>query len=149
LNTLNNKKWFKHPVKALPYDTDYGGVVWHGAYLRWLEEARLKHLSSVGLSIEKLKSFGCELPIVQLSLHYHKPIFLETEAIVKTRIRENRGVRLIWDYRIESGDSKELFLTGETTLVVIDQEKRKVLRRQPEELQTFFLMLLESEAPDS
>ena len=28
--------------RVLPQHTDYAGVMWHGAYVQWLEEARVR-----------------------------------------------------------------------------------------------------------
>ena len=35
---------------VLPQHTDHAGVMWHGVYLNWLEEARIEALSQVGLT---------------------------------------------------------------------------------------------------
>ena len=35
--------------RVLPQHTDHGGVMWHGAYVGWLEEARVEALAAVGL----------------------------------------------------------------------------------------------------
>ncbi|MGL5804871.1 MAG: acyl-CoA thioesterase, partial [Xenococcaceae cyanobacterium] len=42
------QQWFEYPVKAQPHHTDSGGVVWHGTYLTWMEEARVEYLRSIG-----------------------------------------------------------------------------------------------------
>ena len=36
--------------RVLPQHTDHAGVMWHGAYLAWLEEARVEALAAVGLA---------------------------------------------------------------------------------------------------
>ena len=35
------ENWFEYPVRAQPHHTDYAGIVWHGTYLTWMEEARV------------------------------------------------------------------------------------------------------------
>ena len=42
--------WFEYPVIAQPHHTDYGGVVWHGTYLTWMESARVECLRSIGVN---------------------------------------------------------------------------------------------------
>ncbi|WP_367142325.1 hypothetical protein [Moorena sp. SIO1F2] len=37
---------------------------------------------------------------MELSLRYHRPIRLGTEAIVRTRLAETVGVRINWDFDI-------------------------------------------------
>ncbi|NEO28658.1 MAG: acyl-CoA thioesterase, partial [Kamptonema sp. SIO4C4] len=39
--------WYEYLVKAQPHHTDYAGVVWHGSYISWLEEARVECLRSI------------------------------------------------------------------------------------------------------
>ena len=126
-----NQTWFEYPVKAQPHHTDYAGIVWHGTYITWMEEARVEYLRSIGIDFADLVSMGCDLPVVELSLRYHLPVRLGVSAIVKTRLLETKGVRLNWDYEIKSYDGKELFVTGKVVLVGIDPEKGKIMRQLP------------------
>jgi acyl-CoA thioester hydrolase len=52
-------------------------------------------------------------------------------AVVRTRMAEMEGVRINWDYQIQSLDGQELYVTGRVTLVAIDREKGKILRQLP------------------
>jgi acyl-CoA thioester hydrolase len=132
-NDLNatTEKWFEYAVKVYPYHTDYGGTVWHGTYLTWLEAARVEYLQSMGVNYADLVLQGCELPVVELSLRYHRAVNLGEEIIVKTRLKELTGVRMNWDYRIESADGQQLYLTAKVTLVALDREKGKIMRQLP------------------
>lgn len=123
--------WFEYPVKAQPHHTDYAGVVWHGTYLTWMEAARVECLRSIGIEFADLVALGCDLPVVELALKYHRPIRLGTSAIVKTRLSETEGVRIHWDYQIKSPEGDEIYLTGRVTLVGIDREKGKIMRQLP------------------
>lgn len=126
-----SQRWFEYPVKAQPHHTDYAGIVWHGTYLTWMEEARVEYLRSIGIEFADLVALGCDLPVVELSLRYHLPVRLGVSAIVKTRLVETKGVRINWDYEIQSYDGKELFLTGKVVLVGVDREKGKIMRKLP------------------
>ncbi|NEP12395.1 MAG: acyl-CoA thioesterase [Symploca sp. SIO2C1] len=128
---MSIENWFEYPVRAHPSHTDYSGVVWHGNYLTWMEEARVEHLRSLGIDYAELVASGSELPVVELSLRYHRPIRMGMRAVVKTRIAQMAGVRINWDYRIQSVDGEELYLTGRVTLVAVDREKGKILRQLP------------------
>ncbi|MBW4521297.1 MAG: acyl-CoA thioesterase [Scytolyngbya sp. HA4215-MV1] len=124
-------QWFEYPVQAYPHQTDYAGIVWHGTYLTWMEEARVECLRSIGVEFADLVSLGCDLPVVELSLRYHQSIRMGMTAIVKTRMTEMTGVRINWQYQVESTDGQELYLTGVVTLVALDREKGKILRQLP------------------
>ena len=125
------ENWFEYPVRAHPHHTDYGGIVWHGCYLAWMEEARVECLRAKGIEFADLVSLGCDLPVVEVSLRYHRSLRMGKEAIVKTRMNDIEGVRIVWDYEIQSPDKEELYLTGTVTLVAIDREKGKILRQLP------------------
>jgi acyl-CoA thioester hydrolase len=129
------QQWYEYPVKAQPHHTDYAGIVWHGTYLTWMEEARVEYLRSIGIEFADLVALGCDLPVVELSLRYHLPIRLGVSAIVKARLIETKGVRINWDYQIQSLDRQELYVTGKVALVGVDREKGKIMRQLPSSVQ--------------
>lgn len=131
LPTLLSEYWFEYPVRAQPHHTDYAGVVWHGTYIAWMEEARMECLRSIGVSFADLVAIGCELPVVELSIRYHRPVQMGMAAIVKTRMMQSEGVRMNWNYQIQSPDAQELYVTAQVTLVAIDREKGKIMRQLP------------------
>ena len=123
--------WFEYPVRAYPHHTDYGGVVWHGTYITWMEEARVECFKSIGLDYADLVALGCELLVVELSTRYHRAMLMGATGIVKTRMNTGNGVRLNWDYQIVSDDRTEIYLSAQVTLVAVDREKGKIMRRLP------------------
>lgn len=135
------EKWFEYLVRVQPHHTDYAGIVWHGTYVTWLETARVECLRSVGIDFAELVKLGCDLPVVEMSVRYHRPLRLGQTGIVKTVMNEVQGVRLDWDYRIECLENQELCLTGKVTLVAIDREKGKIMRQLPPTVRDIFARL--------
>jgi acyl-CoA thioester hydrolase len=123
--------WFEYPVKAYPHQTDYAGMVWHGTYITWLEEARIEWLRSIGVEFADLVAVGCNMPVVELSIRYHLPISMGIEAVIKTRMVEMKGVRLNLENEVRSPDATILYTTAQVTLVTVDLEKGKVMRQLP------------------
>jgi acyl-CoA thioester hydrolase len=124
-------EWFEYPVKAYPHQTDYAGAVWHGTYLTWLEEARIEWLRSIGVEFADLVAVGCNMPVIELSIRYHLPISMGTEAVIKTRMIEMKGVRLNLENEVRSPDQSILYSTAQVTLVTVDLEKGKIMRQLP------------------
>ncbi len=137
------EKWFQYSVKVQPHHTDYAWVVWHGTYLTWMETARVEYLRSMGIDFADLVRLGCDIYVVDLSLHYHRGLQLGEIAIVKTRMREMKGVRMYCDYRIESGDRQQVYVTGDVTLVAMDREKGKIMRQLPPTVKDAFIKMVE------
>ena len=125
------EKWFEYPVVVYPHDTDHGGVVWHGTYLTWMEEARIECLRSLGLDYTNFVNLGYELPVVEINLRYHQSLKMGDQAVVKTRMNNIQGVRIHWDYQISDWRGSTIYVSGRVTLVGIDREKGKIMRRLP------------------
>ncbi len=123
--------WFEYPIKVHPHHTDYAGIVWHGTYLTWMEETRVEALRSLGIDYADLVALGCELPVVDLSIRYHVGLKMGAEAIVRARMMEMKGVRINWEYEIQSLDRTVTHVTATVTLVAVDREKGKILRQLP------------------
>ncbi|GBF81256.1 acyl-CoA thioesterase [Aphanothece sacrum] len=137
------EKWFEYSVRVQPHHTDYGGGVWHGTYLSWLETARVECLRSMGVDYAELVRLGCDMPVVELSLRYHRSVRLGEVAMVKTRMDEMSGVRLYWDCRIESASDQQVYVTGKITLVAVDREKGKIMRQLPPTIKDALVKLID------
>jgi acyl-CoA thioester hydrolase len=123
--------WFEYPIVVHPHHTDYGGIVWHGTYLTWMEEARVECLRSIGINFADLVAMGCDLPVVDMSIRYRRALRMGESAIVKTRTIDMAGVRIVWEYEIQSPNREIVYLTGTVTLVAVDREKGKIMRQLP------------------
>lgn len=130
-DSVSPHDWFEYFVKVHPHHTDYGGIVWHGTYLTWMEETRVEALNSLGIHYADLVARGCELPVIDLALRYHRSLKMGEEAIVRARMMEMQGVRINWEYEIQSLDRKTTYVTATVTLVAVDREKGKILRQLP------------------
>jgi acyl-CoA thioester hydrolase len=127
--------WFEYAISVHPHHTDYAGVVWHGTYIAWMEEARVEYMKTQNLPYEEWLKAGVELPVVDLALRYRQPLMLGDEALVKVRLDPARGVRLLWHYDIQNQNTQESCVVGTVTLATVDFKNRRVLRRLPEHLQ--------------
>lgn len=125
-------KVLDYPVVVQPHHTDYAGVVWHGTYVAWMEEARIAYLRSHDVNYADWVAGGVELPVVDLSLRYRQPLRMGMDALVKVWPEPRRGVRLMWQYDIQNQATGETCVVGTVTLAVVDYKNRKVLRRMPE-----------------
>jgi acyl-CoA thioester hydrolase len=126
--------WFNYSVTVFPHHTDYASLVWHGTYLKWLEEARIECLSSIGVSFADFISIGCNIVVIDVSLNYQKPLSLGDKAIVRSCLK-TEGIKIIWEYKVESSDAQISYLTGTVTLLPIDIHKGKIMRKLPPTVQ--------------
>ena len=55
------------------HDVDMVGVVWHGHYLRYLEDARWALMNQLGYGLDRMVASGFAWPIVELQTKYVSP----------------------------------------------------------------------------
>lgn len=130
----------KHIFEQKVYysDTDAYGVVWHGAYLRWLEMGRVELCAMMGLSITDLaQKHDIALPVVNLNLKYKMSARLEDEMIIETEISEFKGFTVTFKQKILSKKTGKTFIEAEVVVVAINNDG-KLYRRMPQILAETF-----------
>ncbi|MBE9139398.1 acyl-CoA thioesterase [Nodosilinea sp. LEGE 07088] len=127
--------WYEHRVVVQPYHTDYAGIVWHGTYIAWMEEARVNYLHDSGLTFADWLKAGVDLPVVGLELKYRRSLTLGDTALVKVHLGPPKGVRMVWHYVIQNALNQEICIEGSVTLALVEVKTRRVLRRLPQPLQ--------------
>ena len=67
-------KVFKYNLKVYYEDTDFGGIVYHAAYLRFAERGRTEFVRNLGIDQQKMRSdLGLGFVVTSLSIDYLKP----------------------------------------------------------------------------
>jgi acyl-CoA thioester hydrolase len=95
-----------------------------------MEAARVEYLRWRDIDFATWVNYGVDLPVVDLSLQYRQPLTLGLMAVVKTWPEPRRGVRLVWQYDIQT-QAGDTCVTGSVTLVPVDRHQRKILRQLP------------------
>lgn len=97
-------------------DVDPMRVVWHGAYVRYLEQARSALMDKVGYNYPEMNASGYVWPIVDLHIKYVKPIRLLQQVVISAEIVEYEN-RLKIAYRCRDSGTREV-LTKATSIQV-------------------------------
>ena len=117
--------------RVLPQHTDYAGVMWHGAYVQWLEEARVEALEAAGLGYAAMTAMGVDMPVVSLQLDYRRPLRHGDEVCVESRCSAQQGARWPWVSRFVCKDT----VVAEAVVNLVMVSEGRVLRRVPAQLQ--------------
>ena len=111
--------------------------MWHGAYLAWLEEARVEALAAVGLAYSDLSARGLELPVVSLAIDYRQALLHGDAVELQSEVLPRQGVKLPWRSRFLDPRGG-LAAEARVELVLVDlsagPDRRRLLRRLPDEL---------------
>ncbi|MEO0852549.1 MAG: thioesterase family protein [Cyanobacteria bacterium J06648_11] len=125
--------WFEFNVRVQPHHTDFGGIVWHGHYIAWMEAARVDALRQIGMPFETFVAADINLVVVDLALRYRRSVSMGADIVVLARPLVPQSVRLPWEYEIRSRDRDTLHVTATLTLAPVDSTG-KLYRRHPQML---------------
>ncbi|MCP9841598.1 acyl-CoA thioesterase [Synechococcus sp. J7-Johnson] len=130
--------------RVLPQHTDHGGVMWHGAYLAWLEEARVEALAAAGLPYATLSARGLELPVLTLQVDYRQAVGHGQLVELRSQAQPRRGLRLPWISRFMlSGELLAAEARVELALVRRQGAGLQLMRRYPPELELALQRLID------
>ena len=107
------------------------GIIHHGSYLRWMEEARVEFFRKSGV----LATMGLDVvnyPVLKAEIDYKKSVLFEDEfTIYLTGMID--GARLTFRYEIRIKRFTEPVAFGKTVHVALDMKTKKPIRI-PEQL---------------
>ena len=137
---MKSKSVWKTNKIVLPQNSDHAGVMWHGNYFNWLEEARINALSEVGLNYFDLTQRGIDLPLINSSIKYIKPLYLGDKIIIESIFNIGRSPKININSKFLN-DKKEVLTTAEVNMVLINKDNFSIIRRRPEFLSNAFSKL--------
>ena len=82
------------------YDIDSVNIVWHGNYVKYLENGREAFGKKYGIEYMQIYDNGYIAPIVDLHVRYLNMTVLGETLIVKTTYVPSKAAKLIFDYTI-------------------------------------------------
>lgn len=118
-----NHKEYIRPRYA---ETDQMGVIYHGNYITWFEQARSGYFRALGYSYKRLEDEGFWLPVIEVGCKYIAPAKYDEEVYVKTYISMCKGVRLELTYEVYDAQNDTLLVTGFTQHATTDKQLRPI-----------------------
>ena len=118
---------FTEPIYT--YHIDFVGHVNNIIYVQWLENARVKLLQAMDLSITELADEDKILPIItETVIKYKKPFFLDNTVYVEVWVSAIMNVSAIFDFRFLN-EKGEVCSTGNQKVLFIDKETQRPSRK--------------------
>ena len=117
---------FSTEVRVRFAETDAQGIAHHGAFVVWLEVARVEYLERHAGGYQAIRERGLEALTTEVHLRYHRAVYFDERLTVAARCVGMRGARFRYEYRIVRGD--ELVADGYTSHALIDRETSRPTR---------------------
>jgi len=108
-------------------EVDRMGYLHHANYAIYYEEARTELIRKLGLTYREMEDRGVLLPVHELHIKYHRPVFYDDLVTIKTSLSKDPSVRLHFDYQMINQNG-ELVSEARTTLIFVDAASRKPMR---------------------
>lgn len=119
--------WWELRLRVRFSEVDSYGVVWHGRYLAWFEEARNDLARGYGFTPSVLACSGYQLPVRDVSMTFKSPAGLDDEVRVGIRFRPTATALLEFEYRVLEAEEGRLMVTGRTRQVVTRADNELLL----------------------
>lgn len=107
-------------IKVYYEDTDAGGVVYYGNYLRYLERARTEFLLDNGIDVSELHNRGYFFPVTHVDIYYRRPARLGETIELTTELKETKNASMTIKNQIFRSDT--LLIEAYVTIACIDKE---------------------------
>lgn len=125
----------KHVLEQTVYyaDTDSYGVVWHGTYLRWMEQARVEYCRNLGIDLVSMKENDVVIPVTNINIRYKASAKLDNTVIIETQITKISPLTVTFNQIIKEKDTNKIFTNADVEVVAVNGEGR-IYRRMPDVL---------------
>ena len=113
-------------IQARYSETDQGGRIYHGAYLPWLEMARLNFFKNHSIDYVQLEKKDIFIVVRKLEIEYFASAFYDNEYLVYVEKVEINGIKLDFFYRIEDNISCKIIIKAYTQLVLVNKQGKPI-----------------------
>ena len=118
---------FEWPVRVYWEDTDAGGVVYHAAYLAFLERARSEWLRSLGIDQGALRSTErVQFAVVEMTLRWLQPARYDDLLTVTASVAERGGASIDFLQTVRRG--AETLVEATVRVAAIDADSLRPRR---------------------
>ena len=108
-------------------EVDSMAIVWHGNYVKYLEEGRESFGKRFGISYLDIYANNVMAPVVNMDISFKRQVKYGDAIIVETEYIDQKAAKLVFNYKIFRKSNNELIATATTTQVFIDLDYEMLL----------------------
>jgi acyl-CoA thioester hydrolase len=114
-------------IKVYYEDTDCGGVVYYGNYLKYFERARTEYFEERGFSVAGLMKEGTVFVVVHAEVDYRSSARYGDWLVIETVVSDMTAASFTFSHVIRERESRRVVVEGSARLAATD-ENGKVKR---------------------
>ena len=108
------------------HDTDAGGVVYYGNYLKYLEEARTEFLEKKGLSVQHFQQRGLIYAVRKCTIQYRSPAKYGDILFCEAKLIKVTAAQIFFEQSIYNKHSGNLIVQAEVSLACLNKKFKPV-----------------------
>ena len=108
------------------HDTDAGGIVYYGNYLKYLEEARTEFLERKALSVATFHQRGFLYAVRKCAITYRSPARYGDTILCDAKLIKTTAAQLVFEQKIHDKATGRLLVEAEVTLVCLNKDFKPV-----------------------
>jgi acyl-CoA thioester hydrolase len=120
-----------HEIDVQFYDVDAMRVVWHGNYVKYIEDARCQLLRKFNYDYNDMEDSGYVWPIVDMRIKYVKSAKFSDKIRVEATLVEYE-TRLKISYKIFNAETNQVLTKAYTVQVAVDIESQEMQFESPD-----------------
>jgi acyl-CoA thioester hydrolase len=124
---MSNQLKDRTEVKVRFGEVDSMGIVWHGNYVKYIEEGRESFGKKYGISYLDIYANDVMAPVVNMQIDFKKQVQYGDILIVETEFINTMAAKIIFRFKIFRKSDNELVATAESTQVFIDLNREMLL----------------------
>ena len=129
---------FTYTRKAQYHETDRMGVIHHSNFIKWMEEARIAYMDSLGFGYARVEDLGILSPVAGLSISYKDPVHFDDTVEISVSITRYSGVVQEVSYSIFNRTTGKLAAEATSKHCYIRDGKIVNLKHELPELDSLF-----------
>ncbi len=102
-------------------EVDSMGIVWHGSYPLYFEDAREAFGAKYNLGYMRIFGSGYYAPLVELDFKFKKALMYESKPVVRIDYIPTESAKIVFEYTISERDTGDVIATGRSVQVFMDR----------------------------
>ena len=115
------------------YDLDPMNIVWHGNYIKYLEQARCEMFDKMNYSYMDMYKDGFMCPIVKMDMKYIKPLNFGDRIRIECELEEIEP-SIIIKYTIYSDKTDEKIFTAKSMQMCVELKTNNTIYEVPKNM---------------
>ena len=111
-------------IKVRFSETDAMGVVWHGNYLKFFEDAREYFGELFKMEYLDMYKNGYFTPLVKTEINHKAVVYYGQAVRVKATLTQCAAAKIIFEYEVINLETNEIAATGKTIQIFMSEKTR-------------------------